>query len=203
MLRTMAAALGLAWAAGGAGAATVASQEQVLAASGQDLAFAFAGLPPAQGGGTVTVSTGASANNPGIDLNGDFGQLGREFFQLTFDGVPQGLFSCGGDAGVGATPIPGATGRPDFTGLPDFSDCRFSLPVTVGATDLAAFLADGVLTVGVLFSDDVSAFPALGEADVVGVSLDYDAVAPVPLPASGLLLAGAIGAGLALRRRAA
>lgn len=160
-------------AATAAGAVTV-SQTQTLDHDGQDLTFSFLNLGPVGPGATLTIASGIAQNFPnnvglaGLDLDDP-----REFFDLSFDGVSQGHFNCGGAGG--ATPIPGATG-----GI----DCDFSFDLGVADT----FLNDGSLLVQVAFSSAVGDF---GEADEVNLTLDYDLV-ETPLPASALLLGTAL-----------
>ncbi len=187
---TLIAALAATAITGAAHAATVTeSQTQILESDGQDLTFTFAGLAPSDGtGGTLTVASGINEANPGrfdgLDLN-----EGNEFFEVLIEGTSFGNFNCSGVGGN--TAIPGSDGD---------NDCDFSLPIALSGTQLDEFLADGVLTASITFSAAVGAF-APGERDQVNLSLSYEALAPVPLPASGLLLLAGLGAMAARRCR--
>ncbi|KQW45772.1 MULTISPECIES: PEP-CTERM sorting domain-containing protein [unclassified Roseateles] len=165
------------------------TQNDVLTTGGQDMSFVFNGLAPSNGaGGMITISP-SGGRITGLDLSGAF-PLEAEHFEVTFDGVSQGFYSCGGASNNGSTAIGGAT---DNSG--NFNDCVFSL--SLGLAD--SFLADGLLTVGVLFGADVSTF---SHDDVVNVALDYDSGSRIPEPASLALVSLALLGAAATRRKA-
>ena len=164
----------------------IVSQSQTLTVGGQDMTFLFSALPASNGaGGFITISP-SGGTITGLDLSGAFNSE-DENFEVTFDGVSQGFYSCNGPSNNGSTAIAGATDN-SF----NFNDCVFSLPLALADS----FLTDGMLTVGVLFGDDVSTFNHL---DVVNVSLNFES-ASVPEPTS-LALAGLALLGLSTARR--
>ena len=166
------------------------SQSQTLTSSGQDMSFSFGGLTASNGaGGFVAIFPTLGTGTLGLDLSGAFpGE--DENFEVTFDGVSQGFFSCGGPSNNGSTAIAGAT---DSSG--NFNDCVFNLPLVLADS----FLTDGSLTVGVLFGADVSTF---GHNDLVNVSLSYESAVAVPAPATLALLGiGLVGIGFSRRRK--
>lgn len=169
------------------------TQTQVLNSNGQDMGFLFSALPASNGaGGMVTIASGNATlfgGIAGLDLSGAFpGE--SEHFEVTLDGGSKGFFSCGGPSNNGATAIGGATDN-SF----NFNDCVFTLQFSLLGAELNALLADGDLTVGVLFGADVSTF---GHGDEVVVSLSYDSAVPEP---GSLALLGLGFAGIAAWRR--
>lgn len=193
-----------------ANAATVSiTQTQVLTEDGQDMFFNFDGLAPSDGsGGTVTIASGIARNAPswsrgafnGLDLDEP-----EEYFDLTLDGEDRDRWNCTGhDYGFDIShpsvrKIPGSVGS---------DNCVFELVVSLDD----AFLDDGLLTVGVLFSEYVDYYNnALGgggsvQGDEVIVTLNYTAapVSEVPNPAAlPLFMAGLAGLGFAGRGRKA
>lgn len=187
--RIACAAIAVAVGTSGALAATT-SQSQFLTVDGQSLAFDFVGLGASDGtGGTLSIATGVSLGedgSEGVDIDASFGEV--ELFDLAFGGTSLGAYSCGSPAG--ATAIPNAT-------VTSTVNCVFSLDVDLDASLLTSAVADGSTSVVVDFSDAVRGFAA---GDEIVATLTYGEVAPIPLPASGLLLAGALGM-LGLRRR--
>lgn len=181
--------------AAGAAQAAPVTVEQIgtLTSIGQDFTFTFSGISNFIGGAVVTITTLGGAT-PGLDLSGAF--TGEdENFEVLFDSISQGFFSCGGPSNNGSTAIPGAVDN-SF----NFNDCAFSLPLAIDAATFASLAGDGALDVGVFFGDQVSFVEHL---DQFKVSLSYETtVAPVPLPASALMLgAGLLGLGAVARRR--
>jgi hypothetical protein len=162
-------------------AAVSQSQSQALTTQGQDMSFVFNSLPASNGaGGSLVIHPSQGSGTLGLDLSGAF-PLEDENFEVTFDGVSQGFFSCGGPSNNGSTAIAGATDNST-----NFNDCVFNLPFALADS----YLADGILTVDVLFGDDVSTF---GHNDAVNVSLRYESgVVPEP----GMLALAGLGLGL-------
>jgi hypothetical protein len=157
------------------------SQSQTLTSEGQDMSFIFGALPGSNGsGGFIAIFPTQGTGTLGLDLSGAF-PLEDENFEVAFDGVSQGFFSCGGPSNNGSTAIAGATDN-----SVNFNDCVFNLPLALADS----FLADGSVTVGVLFGDDVSTF---GHNDVVNVSLRYESAA---VPEPGMLALTSLGLGL-------
>ncbi len=172
-----------------AASATTVTQTQILDSTGEDMTFVFGPLPSNNGaGGTLTIASGGSSGIEGIDLSGGFANE-NENFEVVFEGASLGFFSCGGPSGNGSTPIPGATDN-SF----NFNNCVFSLELTLSAAELTAALADGSITVGVLFGDEINfagdGVDPFGDDDEVVVTLAYEAV---PLPAALPLFATALG----------
>lgn len=166
----------------GAASALTTTQTQILTTHGQTMTFNFTGLAPSDGsGGTITIASGlATAATP--DENGlDLDDSKFEFFDVYFDGVLQGGFNCAG--GV-ATAIAGCTSNGP-------GDNIFSLALSLSGSALQSLIADGSVAVRLVFSGLVDEF---GDGDEVKVSLTYNPVAAVPLPAALPLLASGLGA---------
>ncbi|PWJ18279.1 VPLPA-CTERM sorting domain-containing protein [Jannaschia seohaensis] len=155
-----------------------------LTTKGDTLEYAFSALPLSDGGpGTLTIATNGDGPVPGIDLDGTL-----EYFDVFFDSSTSlGRYECS-TANDGGTLIPGASG-----GI----DCQFSFDITISAGGLATALADGSALVRLVMGPQVNDF---GEGDGIDVTLSYDEIAAVPLPASAWLLLAGLGA-IALRRR--
>jgi MYXO-CTERM domain-containing protein len=188
--------------AGGASAAVNVSQTQILTEDGQDMDFLFAGLPEPDDGsaGTITIASGGSAITEGLDLSGAFTDE-DEYFEVFFDGALQGSYSADGPSSNGSTPIPGAVDN-----SVNFNDAVFTLALPVDAATLAGLLADGNLTVGVYFGDDVDHAWNSGtrsHRDEVVVSVEYTAVdnGVIPEPSTVTVWAALSGFGLLVARR--
>lgn len=167
-----------------------ATQTRNLTEDGEDLFFTFNDLPDPAGPANITIASGGSLFIPGIDLSGGFA-FDEEYFEATIDGTSLGFYSCGGPSSVGATVIPGTEGQMEIF------DCEFSLPLTLTQETTEDALSDGRTVIGVLFGSGVESF---FDQDEVVVTLSYETVAPIPLPASMPLLGVGLG-GLALVRR--
>lgn len=166
------------------------TQVRNLTEDGEDLFFTFDGLPDPAGPANITIASGGSLFIPGIDLSGSF-EFDEEYFEATVDGTSLGFYSCGGPSSVGATVIPGTEGQTEVF------DCEFSLPLSLTQEMTDDTLSDGRTVIGVLFGPGVASFY---DQDEVVVTLSYETVAPIPLPASMPLLGVGLG-GLALVRR--
>ena len=156
-----------------------------------DVLVTFSGLGPSDGtGGTLTIA------GQDLDLGNDAGL--RETMSVSIDGVDLGIWLCGpSTAPAPYNLIPGAVGN---------NFCDFTLTLAIGGAELDNILADGSASILLAFGPFVNVY-ATSQAQI---TLSYaDGVqgpspAPVPLPASGLLLAGAFAAlSYARRRRAA
>ncbi len=174
--------------------ALVVSQSGVMTASGQNFSFNFSGLLPSNGTGAVlTISSGpattGSAADDGFDIDGVGNGGASEYMAVSAEGVDLGTYSCGGAIG---TSIPGfAMNGP--------ADCIFSLDIALDGASFDSLIADGVFGLLVDFSAGVGDF---GDGDQLNVALSYTEVAPVPLPAAGLMLMGGLaGLGALSRRR--
>ena len=193
-LLACAAVLGMA----GAASATTVTLSETLTSQGQDMQFLFTGLGASNGtGATLTLATTGTGRRGtlGFDLSGAFpGE--DEYFTVSFEGASQGSYSCGGSSSNGSTAISGATDN-SF----NYNDCVFSLELAIAAADFDSLIADGTFDLGVDFGAHVSTF---GHRDVLSATLSYADIAdiaPVPLPASGLLLLAGLGGVAALKRR--
>ena len=166
--------------------ATLITQTQILVSDGQNFIFDFNGLGLSDGtDGVLTIASG-TATNPsfsGLDLD-----AANEFFDVVFETTNLGRFGC--NSGTGVTTIPGNTG-----GI----ECDFSLDIAIDGASLLSLLADGMLSIGVNFSDTVNAF---NDNDEVIVSISYvDANGAQPVPEPSALAIFALGLlGLASRR---
>ena len=174
-------------------ALVVQSQSGIMTSEGQDFAFDFSGLARSNGtGGRVVISSGpatkAAAIDDGFDLDGigDFGA--HEFFTVFADDLSLGTYDCAGKHG---TTIPGFTMNGE-------ADCIVSLEIPVAADALDGVIGGGAMTLAVNFASGVGHF---GDGDQLNVSLSYEEIAPIPLPATGLMLLGALAAVGAIARR--
>lgn len=171
--------------------AALITQTQILTEDGQDFSFDFSGLGLSDGtNGLLTIATGeaTTSNVPefaGIDLDEP-----TEFFEVGFEGVDLGSYSCNDDPAF--IQIPGNIG-----GI----DCQFSLDIALDGAQLLSSLVDGLLSFSVNFSDAVTDF---GEGEEVIVTLSYtdaaDDVEPVSAPSTVALL-GLTVLGFAASRR--
>lgn len=166
------------------------SQTQLYVEDGQDFLFTFDALPSSDGtGATLTIATGTAIFFPGIDL--DFED---EFFEVTLDGVDQGLqWNCFG-SGTN-TAIPGAFDVSGGLG----ENCEFSLSLGIDAATLDALIADESLIVGVNFSAEVTEFDQEEEL-IVTLGYETDMGMRVAEPAS-LAMLGLGFTALTLRHR--
>lgn len=160
------------------------TQNQLMSVDGEDFLFSFTGLDASDGsGGLITVSNGAGGSFPGMDLDGT-----DEFFEVTLDGVNLGVqWACAdGVLNPPTVGVPGSSGN---------IDCQFSLELPQTGPELSALIADGMLDVGVLFSDEVSFF---NEGDEVEVTLSYvTGIITPPNPVSAPAAIALFGLGLA------
>lgn len=161
---------------GAAHAATVSvSRQQNFTVTGQDFDFTFGGLEASDGtGGSVVIEAGG-IRNPGVDVS-DPG----EYFDVTLDGTDFGRFSCAGSQ---------MAAEVDTVISLDLFDCVFSHTIALEGAQLDAMLSDGTLLTMLDFNIGVGKFE---NDDFVRVTLNYGTATAIPLPASGLLLLGAV-----------
>jgi hypothetical protein len=171
--------------------AALITQTQIFTEDGQDFSFDFSGLDLSDGAnGLLTIETRNATTSSNPDFAGlDLDSLG-EFFDVGFEGVSLGSYSCNGDSSF--IQIPGNTG-----GI----DCEFTLDISLDGAQLLSSLVDGMLSFSVNFSDDVNDF---GEGEEIVVSLAYtdavDDVEAVSAPSTVALL-GLTVLGFAASRR--
>lgn len=177
-----------------ASALVMQSQSGIMIEDGQRFSFDFTDLPTGYAGnGKINIASGpATTGTPeddGFDLDGvGIGGM-REFFEVFADGWSLGKYTCGG--GVGK--------KLAGTSMNGPADCEFSFDLALGDGDWTSFLADGILSLVVDFGSGVGHF---GDGDQLNVGISYDEVVPAPLPATGLMLLGGLGAvGFVARRR--
>ncbi|NIZ61604.1 VPLPA-CTERM sorting domain-containing protein [Sedimentitalea sp. CY04] len=116
------------------------------------------------------------------DLNSNY-----EYIDITLDGFSLGRVF---DNNTGNDPF-------DFTGdVGSYSTETGSATIT--NSDMAALIADGFLSLSFDFS---SAVNCCGPVNLLQGTISYDTIAPVPLPASGLLLFASLGGFAFLRRK--
>jgi len=146
-----------------------------------------ADLPPDGSGVAITLQTslapGGDIDSLGLDLDNDEGQ---EFFELTFDGISQGRFNCGGGDGSAVTMLAAIFG----------DDCIMFHVVHLSGPTLDTFLQDGIFTVGVLFGENVNAFEGF---DQIIVGFSYR-TSEIPLPSASLFFLCGLGAAGACRK---
>jgi hypothetical protein len=176
-----------------ASALVVQSQSGIMTSEGQDFAFDFAGLARSNGtGGKATISSGpattAQSIDDGFDLDGVGDTADYEYFTVFADDLSLGTYDCAGKHG---TTIPGFTMNGE-------ADCIFSLEIPVAVDALDSVIGDGAMTLAVNFASGVGHF---GDGDRLDVSLSYEELAPIPLPATGLMLLGSLVAVGAIARR--
>lgn len=175
-------------------------------------------ISTADGSGTVAVTLAGLDPNIDGDLTIDFTFFGDlntsdEYFELFLDGTSFGIgcdnSAANGDFGFATGPLSDTCAQ-SANSLTDTS-------LLVGAVEALGLLADGALEIAFAFSSSVTAFTDInngGEtrsgvffADVLNASFGAggtvtyettEAIAPVPLPPSLLLLAGGL---VALRGR--
>jgi len=148
-----------------------------------DVTFSFTGLSNSDGaGGTLAI----------IGRDMDLGNDPREHMVVTLDAVNLGQWVCDSTPVAPAQFIPGAVGA---------NFCDFSLTLSIGSVDLDTILADGAATLQLAFGPFVNVNPG----SQLHATLSYaDApLAPVPIPAGGLLLATGVAAFAVARRKRA
>lgn len=217
-------ALAIAATLGTSASALTVQSHGTLTRSGQGFNFNFTGLPASDGTGATirlwsgNATTGSSAD-AGFDIDGVGSSGANEYFDLRADGLDLGRYSCSDRF------LPLAN-----VSLNGNADCEFSLRYEISGSVFDSLVEDGRVLLQVLFGSGVGHFgdgdrfnirlsydefvpgvpvenepedPNTGGEDpiVVDGGDDIDVPAPVPLPATGLLLLGGLGAVAAMRRR--
>ncbi len=159
-----------------AAAATVSyEQTQVYDTVGETLSYSFDTLPtPVNQRVFVGIRTGGNTRG-GLGI--DVGPSSTEFFDITVNSLDFGRWGCGTAATM--NPIPGAN-------VTSPGDCEFDFRLEQSDDGLfiTSFLTDR-LDIDLIFAPTVGAAHHLDE---VIVSVTYEDIPPVALPASGLLL---------------
>lgn len=146
-----------------------------------DVSFTFSGLGMSDGGGGTLEIIGQD-----MDLGND----ARENMVINLDSLNLGQWVCSSGASAPAQFIPGATGA---------NFCNFSLTLSISGADLENILSDSDADLLIAFGSFVNVNPR----SQLQATLSYSnaPLAPVPLPAGGLLLVSGIAAFAWTRRR--